>query len=272
MNADPQRDLWAAYERAFRSLLWRVHPRQLQRGIERLQRKAAQRAEQVDLRDALRETYRAARKQVIRHCVRRAAAARCRGPALPASPARLPTTKAAAKVERLLNDLLPLEPSLESPDFHCDAAMGGLARWLRAAGYDAAWWPGIDDDDLLGKALASSAILLTTDRRLMQRGVIVHGVIAALLVPISLNREEQFAWTVRRLDLPLRAPRCMACGGPLRRVEKTAVRERIPPRTYLWRDDYYLCTRCDKLFWEGTHWQRIGSRLDRLRSDDSANP
>ena len=35
------------------------------------------------------------------------------------------------------------------PLFFCDAGLGGLARWLRAAGHDAKWQPDIDDDELL---------------------------------------------------------------------------------------------------------------------------
>src|SRR5206468_2540549 len=31
--------------------------------------------------------------------------------------------------------------------FWCDAGLGGLARWLRAAGYEAAWQAGIADDE-----------------------------------------------------------------------------------------------------------------------------
>src|SRR5688500_16569324 len=30
--------------------------------------------------------------------------------------------------------------------FLCDVGLGGLARWLRAAGYEALWFPGINDD------------------------------------------------------------------------------------------------------------------------------
>ena len=37
-----------------------------------------------------------------------------------------------------------MDPGPE-PWFACDAMLGGLARWLRAAGYDASWEHGIDD-------------------------------------------------------------------------------------------------------------------------------
>jgi uncharacterized protein with PIN domain len=36
--------------------------------------------------------------------------------------------------------------------FACDAMLGGLARWLRAAGYDATWRVDIDDGDLIQQA------------------------------------------------------------------------------------------------------------------------
>ena len=54
----------------------------------------------------------------------------------------------------------------------------------------------------------------------------------------------------------------MKCGGTLEAVDKEAMRERIPPRTYRWLDEYFLCQTCGKLFWRGTHWQRIRQRLE----------
>jgi uncharacterized protein with PIN domain len=53
----------------------------------------------------------------------------------------------------------------------------------------------------------------------------------------------------------------MACGGALRRARKEDVRPRIPPRTALWKDEYFLCAACDRLFWQGTHWERIAGAV-----------
>jgi len=63
------------------------------------------------------------------------------------------------------------------------------------------------------------------------------------------------------LGLTRREPRCMACGGALRPTPKEDVRSRIPPRTALWKDEYFVCAGCDRLFWRGTHWQRIDETL-----------
>ncbi|MBI2929666.1 MAG: Mut7-C RNAse domain-containing protein [Verrucomicrobia bacterium] len=159
-------------------------------------------------------------------------------------------------------DAAPAQSASQSaPTFLCDAGLGGLARWLRAAGYEAIWHERIEDDELLREAQRLRATLLTTDGLLMERRLLRDGVVPSVWLPSSLTMEEQLVLVFRELRLPLRPPRCMSCGGELRRVEKEAMRDRIPPKTWRWRDEYFVCTRCDRLFWHGTHWQKIQARL-----------
>jgi uncharacterized protein len=145
--------------------------------------------------------------------------------------------------------------------FFCDAGLGGLARWLRAAGYEARWEAGIDDDELLKKAAENSATILTTDSMLMERRLLRDRIIPALWLPPTLRLQEQLVLVFRELGLAVRPSRCMNCGGNLLRVDKETMRERIPPKTYLWLNEYFVCNRCGKLFWHGTHWQKILGRL-----------
>jgi uncharacterized protein len=152
-------------------------------------------------------------------------------------------------------------PGREPTHFICDSGLGGLARWLRGAGYEAEWLPRIADDDLLVWAREISATILTTDSMLMERRLLRDGLLPALWLPPTLSIAEQLTLVFREYHLPIRTPRCMQCGGELCRVEKDDVRERIPPRTYRWLDDYFACSRCGKLFWHGTHWERIRQGL-----------
>lgn len=149
--------------------------------------------------------------------------------------------------------------------FLCDAGLGGLARWLRAAGYEAHWQPHIEDDELLDQARRLDAIVLTTDSLLMERRLLRDGIIPALWLPPTLSLAEQVTQVMHQLRLEPRPPRCMACGGSLKRGDKEALRDRIPPRTYKWLDEFFVCERCDKLFWHGTHWNRIQQRLAALK-------
>jgi uncharacterized protein with PIN domain len=145
--------------------------------------------------------------------------------------------------------------------FWCDGGLGGLARWLRAAGYQALWQPRISDADLLRESAKLGAVILTTDSFLLERRVVRNGAVPVFWLPPTLKLSEQLALVFRHFELQVGEPRCMRCGGQLLPVEKEAVRERIPPRTYRWLDLYFACGSCQQLFWQGTHWQRISSRL-----------
>ncbi|HTL16101.1 MAG TPA: Mut7-C RNAse domain-containing protein [Patescibacteria group bacterium] len=158
-------------------------------------------------------------------------------------------------------------PTPRRPDeihFFCDSGLGGLARWLRGAGYDALWKPHIADDRLLELARQSSSTVLTTDSMLMERRVLRDKIIPSFWLPPTLSIPEQLERVFREFELCVNTPRCMSCGGPLVKTDKEALREQIPPKTYLWLNDYFVCARCGKLFWHGTHWKRIMGRLNAL--------
>jgi uncharacterized protein with PIN domain len=146
--------------------------------------------------------------------------------------------------------------------FFCDAMLGGLARWLRAAGYDAFYQYGIDDRELLRLAREGGGMVLSSDGPMFERNVIRSGEIPALYVPQQLSRGEQFRFVLRTLHLPLLAPRCMACGGELVEVPKHEVAGEAPPLAYRYCEQFWRCGRCHKLFWRGTHWTRITRLLE----------
>jgi uncharacterized protein with PIN domain len=150
----------------------------------------------------------------------------------------------------------------EAPRFACDAMLGGLAKWLRAAGYDAAYEYGIDDGDLIRLAAAQGRILLTSDGRMMERNVLKTDQVPNLFIHRHLPSRDALAFVLRQLNLPLREPRCMACGGELTVVAKESIQAEAPPKVYESYSDFFRCARCGKLLWQGTHWKRISKALD----------
>jgi hypothetical protein len=148
------------------------------------------------------------------------------------------------------------------PVFICDAMLGGLARWLRAAGYDAAFEYGIEDDDLVRRAAEERRFLLSSDGPLFGRNVVKDGRVPALYVPQQLGKLEQLAFVMRELRLALLPPRCMSCGGELDEVPKHSVMGEAPPLAYRNCRRFWRCRRCGKLLWHGTHWQKIVPRLN----------
>jgi len=152
----------------------------------------------------------------------------------------------------------------QSPRFFCDAMLGGLARWLRAIGYDAAFEYGIDDAELVERAEAEGRLILSSDGGLFERNVIKDGDIRALYVPQQLGRLEQLRFVVGELGLTRRDARCMACGGELVEAPKHTVTEEAPPLAYRHCSQFWRCQSCGKLLWHGTHWQKIEGKLGEL--------
>jgi uncharacterized protein with PIN domain len=233
--------LEAGYREKFRTLLAKVRPKRLEFGADLLMRRARELRvrEGIPLGRALSRVYDDTRKRVEK---------------------RLALTAACTLSGR------PLGDAGEAPQFVCDSSLGGLARWLRAAGYEAEWLETSGADELLRRAQAGGATVLTTDSRLLERALIRDGSVQAQWLPSDLSRTAQLRMLMRDLSLKVRTPRCMSCGGELRAVAKEDVAARIPPKTARWKDEYFVCSGCDRLFWQGTHWDRIARRLAELAS------
>ncbi len=150
--------------------------------------------------------------------------------------------------------------------FLCDAMLGGLARWLRAAGYDAEFHYGIKDAELIDRAISTGRTVLSCDGPLFDRNVIKNGRVRAVYVPQQLSKLDALRFVVRELSLPLRPPRCMACGGELAEVPKHSVMDEAPPLAYRNCRHFWRCARCGKLLWHGTHWRKITKRLKEIEA------
>jgi len=135
--------------------------------------------------------------------------------------------------------------------------LGGLARWLRAAGYDAAFESHIDDADLIARAQATGRILLSSDRGIFERNIIKEGRVRAIFVPRAEPKTAQLRFVLEALSLPLLPPRCMTCGGALALLSKEEARGEAPPKTFECVDADYRCEGCKKLLWRGASRRRI---------------
>src|SRR3712207_5592946 len=84
--------------------------------------------------------------------------------------------------------------------------LGGLAKWLRAAGYDTYYaQEGTDVSDrfLTEKALNEGRVLLTSDGGFLERKPVRDGSVGFFMVP-HLPLEEQLRLVVDRFDLDRR--------------------------------------------------------------------
>jgi uncharacterized protein with PIN domain len=70
-----------------------------------------------------------------------------------------------------------------------------------------------------------------------------------------------------RLGLAERArpfSRCLHCNAPLRQVSKAEVAGRLPPQVLETQDDFRTCDVCGRVYWKGSHWERMSERMSRM--------
>jgi uncharacterized protein len=148
--------------------------------------------------------------------------------------------------------------------FLADGMLGKLARWLRALGVDCDFCNGAPDGELVRRALAEDRILLTRDRRLAQRRLLRDRVVL-----VTRDRwPEQLTEVRRAFDFsaeirPL--SRCLECNTPLAAAAPADVADRVPPYVLKTQRQFTRCPGCGRIYWAGTHRDRIQAILDRLR-------
>jgi uncharacterized protein len=150
--------------------------------------------------------------------------------------------------------------------FLCDAMLGGLAKWLRAAGYDTYYareGTDVSDGALVRRAIEEGRVLLTSDRGFLERKPVRDEEVLFLAVP-HLPLEGQLRLVVGTFDLAWRTSRCMQCNGELETVRPEAVTEQVPPGVIRAHRTFFRCLGCHRVFWHGSHWGRIGGRLERV--------
>jgi uncharacterized protein with PIN domain len=167
-------------------------------------------------------------------------------------------------------DILPLAPRLQGHHFErfvADGHLGKLARNLRLLGLDTVYRREADDRFLLRTMLAENRAILTRDRRLLMHSVVQHG-----YCPRSAQPEEQTREILRRfglLEMPMSiAPfvRCLECNGLLEAVTKEQVADRLSgePLTLRFHDQFSTCPNCGRIYWEGSHFDKLKKRISKL--------
>ncbi|MBN1919549.1 MAG: Mut7-C RNAse domain-containing protein [Verrucomicrobia bacterium] len=165
------------------------------------------------------------------------------------------------------------DPSPQEPRFLADDMVGKLARWLRILGLDVAPAGRVDDNSLMRRALDESRVLLTRHGRLLGQ------ISAKDLKP----RRSELRWIVLesphllpqiaqvlqvtdiRIDTERLFTRCLICNSPLEPASKADVAGEVPEFTYSIQDQYSRCRNCNKVYWKGTHTDRILKKLEPLR-------
>ncbi len=153
-----------------------------------------------------------------------------------------------------------------APKFIVDNNVGRLAKWLRVLGFDTLFINPIADDELLAIARREGRIIVTKDTAFLRRREVMDGRLRVVFVR-SNDRLGQLREVIEALNLPTPDrwfSRCLECNSPLKAVVKAEVAGQVPPYVYATQDDFQRCPSCGRVYWPGTHWERMRAELDTV--------
>jgi len=154
---------------------------------------------------------------------------------------------------------------LREPKFIADVHLGSLARYLRMLGFDVYYENDYSDEQIVEISLNEKRTILTKDRGLLKNSKITHGYWIR-----NEGAEKQVKEVIKRFDLKNNIReflRCLECNNILVPVEKDKIEERIPPKVKDWHNEFWYCSHCDKIYWKGTHFEKMAGLIEHLRND-----
>lgn len=156
---------------------------------------------------------------------------------------------------------------LRTIKFVLDVNLGKLARYLRMAGFDTYYEKNCEDEVLARISSSEHRILLTRDRQLLKRRIIDYGHFVRQTRPL-LQLDEIIRWfDLSRLLQPF--SRCLQCNGLLSSVDKKTIANALLPETRKVFHHFKQCQNCHKIYWQGSHYERMKTMLARYSPDDS---
>lgn len=167
------------------------------------------------------------------------------------------------EVAHLLPRHLPLRPPTPTPvGFVADAHLGQLAAYLRMLGFDTLYRNDYDDAHLAAITATEPRVLLTRDRGLLKRKIVIHGYCVREVEPRAQVVSVLRRYHLRACVQPWQ--RCTHCNGLLRVVDKAAVLDRLQPKTRRYYDVFQACATCGQVYWQGSHFAQMTAFIESV--------
>ncbi len=151
----------------------------------------------------------------------------------------------------------PCRPSLLRPhplqalSFLTDVNVAKLCSLLRMAGFDCICPKHLDDAGIATAAVQEGRILLTRDREMLKRKIIIHGHMIRAHLPVEQLKEILELYGLQDKTHPF--SRCIECNTLLSSIAKEKILHRLEPLTKQYYQKFFHCPGCDKIYWSGSH-------------------
>ncbi len=156
----------------------------------------------------------------------------------------------------------PAPPENESLAFILDVHLGKLARFLRFMGLDTLYQNDYDDFEIIAISIRENRTILTRDIGILKDSKVNKGRWIRSTNPLAQLQEVVAYFNLCGKVNPF--SRCAICNGRLVRTSKEQVIKELAENTRKYFDEFTRCESCGKLYWKGSHFQKINSLIKKV--------
>jgi O-6-methylguanine DNA methyltransferase len=165
--------------------------------------------------------------------------------------------------------------------FVTDRMLGKLSTWLRILGHDTIYAgdiniekesvEGDEDEDkaLIALAEHEARILLTRDKNLASSARKKSVQCVQIKTDEVMEQLKELLRHNININLEPVPVRCSECNAWIRKVEEgeeDILREKdYVPTSMIGKWDFWICERCGRIYWEGSHWRNMREKLKKLK-------
>lgn len=130
--------------------------------------------------------------------------------------------------------------------------LGRLAKWLRILGFDTIYFNKDDNARLVLISLRENRVILTRNSRMSH----FSGIRMVCLKDDFFENQLKQVIDVFRLKIKKGKmfTICVDCNTTLKRIAKKDIKDKVPEYVYKTQKIFMKCPKCNKVFWQGTHW------------------
>ncbi len=160
---------------------------------------------------------------------------------------------------------------MEEMKFLADRTVGKLAKKLRLLGLDVADWREGKLLEAAEKAKSQERILLTRSRRIKEEKIGIQIFMVGANDPQEQAREVLTKFGVEPNPEDYFS-RCLRCNEELRAIAKEEVQGGVPDFIYRQYDSFHCCPRCRRIYWPGSHLERMKKDLVKTLRSRNGGP
>lgn len=120
----------------------------------------------------------------------------------------------------------------------------------------------MEDDEI-------SKISLNEDRILITRDKLLHKKTPNSIYVENNGLEKQIKKIFKEKNLEIDESkfltRCIVCNEKIIEIGKEKIKGKVPEHIYAIQNKFYICPKCGKIYWKGSHWGNMKEFIKKLK-------